>query len=132
MVKQRTKHFRCSKTHGRGSKKKGRGAGERGGRGKAGLHKHKYLAALKLEKKGIKVFGKHGFNLPKRSRERAINVGQLEQSFPSIQKINLTEFAYDKWLGAGKISNPIEVKVKKATNLAKRKIEERGGKVAEG
>jgi large subunit ribosomal protein L15 len=83
MVKQRTKHFRASKTYGRGSKKKGRGAGERGGRGKAGLHKHKYLTTLKLEKKGEKVFGRHGFNPPKRSKQRAINIGKLEQSFSS-------------------------------------------------
>jgi large subunit ribosomal protein L15 len=132
MVRQRTKHFRGSKTHGRGSKKKGRGAGERGGRGKAGLHKHKYFTALKLEKKGIKVFGKQGFNPPKRAKRKAMNVGELEQKFPSTKAINLTKLGYDKLLGAGKINNPIEVKVKRATEQAKAKVEEKGGKVIEG
>ena len=42
----RTSKFRGSRTHGRG-KKAGRGAGKRGGRGNAGLHKHRYITTVK-------------------------------------------------------------------------------------
>lgn len=132
MAKEKTKHFRGSKTYGRGSTKKGRGAGERGGRGKTGLHKHKYLRALKMEKKGINVFGAHGFTPLKKAEDRVINIGELEERFQHSKKIDLTKLDYDKLLGAGKISGPVEVTVRSVTRLAKQKIETKGGKVIEG
>lgn len=65
MVKLKVKKFRGSRTCGGGSHKKRRGAGHRGGRGNAGVHKHKYLKYLKLEKLGLYEFGKHGFTRPR-------------------------------------------------------------------
>ncbi|MCX8172578.1 MAG: uL15 family ribosomal protein [Archaeoglobaceae archaeon] len=65
MPKLKVKKFRGSRTCGGGSHKKRRGAGHRGGRGNAGVHKHKYLKFLKLEKLGLYEFGKHGFTRPK-------------------------------------------------------------------
>ena len=38
----------ANRTHGRG-KKSGRGAGIHGGRGNAGLHKHKFMHMLKYD-----------------------------------------------------------------------------------
>lgn len=79
MPKLRVKKFRGSRTCGGGSHKKRRGAGHRGGRGNAGVHKHKYLKFLKLEKLGLYEFGKHGFTRPKSvveefSREKALKL----------------------------------------------------------
>lgn len=65
MPKLRVKKYRGSRTCGGGSHKKRRGAGHRGGRGNAGVHKHKYLKFLKLEKLGLYEFGKHGFTRPR-------------------------------------------------------------------
>uniref|UniRef100_A0A7J2TGM7 Large ribosomal subunit protein uL15 n=1 Tax=Archaeoglobus fulgidus TaxID=2234 RepID=A0A7J2TGM7_ARCFL len=65
MPKLRVKKYRGSRTCGGGSHKKRRGAGHRGGRGNAGVHKHKYLKFLKLAKLGLYEFGKHGFTRPK-------------------------------------------------------------------
>ncbi|MCS7118937.1 MAG: uL15 family ribosomal protein [Archaeoglobaceae archaeon] len=65
MPKLKVKKFRGSRTCGGGSHKKRRGAGHRGGRGNAGVHKHKYLKFIKLEKLGLYEFGKHGFTRPK-------------------------------------------------------------------
>jgi len=77
MPKLKVKKFRGSRTCGGGSHKKRRGAGHRGGRGNAGVHKHKYLKFLKLERLGLYEFGKHGFTRPKAvvaevSRERTL------------------------------------------------------------
>jgi large subunit ribosomal protein L15 len=65
MPKKRIKKIRGSRTCGGGSHKKRRGAGHRGGRGNAGVHKHKYIRFLKLAKEGKYEFGKHGFTRPK-------------------------------------------------------------------
>ncbi len=65
MPKKKVKKYRGSKTCGGGSKKKRRGGGSRGGRGNAGVHKHKYIKFVKLAKEGLYEFGKHGFNRPK-------------------------------------------------------------------
>ncbi len=65
MPKKKVKKIRGSRTCGWGSHKKRRGAGNRGGRGNAGVHKHKYIKFVKLAKLGLYEFGKHGFNRPK-------------------------------------------------------------------
>lgn len=77
MPKLKVKKFRGSRTCGGGSHKKRRGAGHRGGRGNAGVHKHKYLKFLKLERLGLYESGKHGFTRPKSiigevSREKTV------------------------------------------------------------
>jgi large subunit ribosomal protein L15 len=57
LTRKKTKKFRGSRTHGRG-KKAGRGAGLRGGRGNAGLLKHRYMYMIKNMPNH---FGKQGF-----------------------------------------------------------------------
>ncbi len=65
MPKKKVKKFRGSRTHGKGRNRRNRGAGCRGGRGNAGVHKHKYLKFIKLAKLGLYQFGKYGFTRPK-------------------------------------------------------------------
>ena len=74
-------------THGRG-KKAGRGAGLRGGRGNAGLLKHRHMYMTKYMPDH---FGRHGFKRPQSviKKEKIINVGQLEVKFPSKKDIDL-------------------------------------------
>ena len=126
MVRDKTKKRRGSRTHGRG-KKAGRGAGLRGGRGNAGLHKHKYTYVLKYMRD---YFGRRGF---KRSFDRkevkVINVGDIERLFPNREEINLKEEGFDKLLGKGEIKTKVKIIVPKATDRAIRKIEEKGGEV---
>ena len=64
MPKKKVKKIRGSRTCGGGSHKKRRGAGHRGGRGNAGVHKHKYIKFIKLAKEGLYEFGKRGFTRP--------------------------------------------------------------------
>jgi large subunit ribosomal protein L15 len=136
---KREKH-RASRTHGRG-KKAGRGAGKRGGRGNAGLHKHKYITTVKYDPKH---FGRYGFKRPPLTYEKdikVINVSQLEDRLENFMKmgyakeqknkisIDLAAAGYDKLLGSGSITKSLEVTVDYATQRAISKIEEAGGSV---
>jgi large subunit ribosomal protein L15 len=114
-------------THGRG-KKAGRGAGLRGGRGNAGLLKHRYMYMVKNMPDH---FGRHGFKRPQSivKKDKIINVGQLEGLFPGKKDIDLTKEGYDKLLGGGNIKTKIKIKVDSASEKAVSKIEDKGGEV---
>lgn len=114
-------------THGRG-KKAGRGAGLRGGRGNAGLLKHRYMHMTKYMPDH---FGRHGFKRPQSILKKAktINVGDLEERFPDKKVINLSEEGFDKLLGSGKISTKIKITVSSASQKAIDKITDQGGEV---
>jgi large subunit ribosomal protein L15 len=114
-------------THGRG-KKAGRGAGLRGGRGNAGLLKHKWMHMVKYMPDH---FGKHGFKRPPSvvKRDKIINVGDLEEKFPEQKELNLTKEGYDKLLGGGKINSKIKIRINSASEQAINKIKEKGGEV---
>jgi large subunit ribosomal protein L15 len=127
MVRTKTKKLRGSKRHGRGYKS-GRGAGLRGGRGNAGLHKHKVMHMIKYMPDH---FGVHGFKRPRSviKKIRTINVGELEEMYPGQSEIDLTKDGYDKLLGGGVINSKLTVIVKSATSQAVKKITEKGGLV---
>jgi len=135
----RTEKFRGRRTHGRGHKS-GRGAGIRGGRGNAGLLKHKFMYVI-LNMPNH--FGRHGFKRPQSvvSSNVVINVNDIEEKLQDylksgiatqdgdIYKVNLTELGYDKLLGTGRITVPVEITVSSASPGAVKKIEAAGGKV---
>ncbi len=112
-------------THGKG-KKGGRGAGLRGGKGNAGLCKHRFMYMTKYMPGH---FGVHGFKRPQSviTKDRIINVGEIEDKFPDMKTINLTEEGYDKLLGAGKIKSKLKITVNSASEKAINKIKEQGG-----
>ncbi len=114
-------------THGRG-KKGGRGAGLRGGRGNAGLIKHKWMHMVKYMPDH---FGRHGFKRPQSitMKIKTINVGQLEDKFPGKNDIDLDKEGYSKLLGGGKLSKKIKVKVNSASEKALEKVKEKGGEI---
>ena len=114
-------------THGRG-KKGGRGAGLRGGRGNAGLMKHRHMYMTKYMPDH---FGHHGFKRPQSilKRDVTINVGKLDKEFSGKKEIDLTKEGYDKLLGGGVISTKLKIKVEKASQNAIDKIEGQGGQV---
>jgi len=114
-------------THGRG-KKAGRGAGLRGGRGNAGLLKHRWMYMVKNMPDH---FGRHGFKRPQSiiKKDKTINVGDLEERFPSKKAINLTEEGIDKLLGGGNVSTKFTITVNSASESAVAKIKDKGGEV---
>jgi large subunit ribosomal protein L15 len=128
---------------GWGSRKKHRGAGERGGRGLAGLHKHRWPYALKYMPEH---FGKRGFVRPPAVSRvvSAVNVGDLDQRLEEfLQKglakreaerivIDVTKLGFEKVLGRGRVTRPFDVIAKEFSESAKRKLEEAGGKAIAG
>jgi large subunit ribosomal protein L15 len=127
LARRKTKKFRGSMTHGKG-KKGGRGAGLRGGRGNAGLLKHRYVYMIKNMPDH---FGRHGFKRPQCviKKDKTINVGELEDKFPGKNDINLEKEGFDKLLGGGKLNSKLKIKVDSASEKAIEKIKEKGGEV---
>ena len=127
MARKKTKKFRGSMTHGRG-KKAGRGAGLKGGKGNAGLNKHKFMHMMKYMPDH---FGRKGFKRPISiiKKDKIINVGKLEEIFPNKKEIDLGKEGFDKLLGGGTINNSVKIKVNQASEKAIIKIKEKGGEV---
>ena len=126
---------RGSRTHGFGRVGQHRGGGQRGGHGKAGLHKHKWTYVIKYEPD---YFGKKGFTSPKNLKRRVnvINVGVLDELAEKLSTekegklfIDLESFSYTKLLGAGKVTKPLIVKAPSCSKSAAEKIREAGGQV---
>lgn len=138
--KKKVRKFRGKRTYGYGSHKKHRGGGSRGGRGLAGMHKHKWSYTVKY---APDHFGKRGFKIPLAvtKKVKSINLKQLDQLTEKLVeqklaekegdkiKINLTKLGYQKVLGSGKIRKPLIVEAKFFSKKAIKKIEKAGGRV---
>lgn len=131
-ARKKTSKYRGKRTMGRG-KKAGRGKGKRGGTGNAGLHKHKYLHTVIYDPLH---FGVHGFTMPDEAKHEVavINVQQLEERWGAFAAaapgpVDLSPHGIDKLLGAGRVTQPLHVKVKWASKQAVDKIKAAGGSV---
>ncbi len=118
--------FRYSGTHGKG-KNASRGAGSRGGRGKAGAHKHKYM---QMVKKMIEPWGRKGFVSKNHKSNKYINIEEIKNL--NQTEIDLKELGYDKLLGKGRADKAYKITVPKATKIAEEKIKEAGGEIIYG
>lgn len=135
----KTEKFRGSRTHGRG-KKAGRGAGKRGGRGNAGLNKHKVMTMIKYMPGHL---GRYGFKRPQKmvGQDISINIRDLEFHMDRflaeghVKKdgdaiaLDLNALGYDKLLGAGEVTTPLHITIAKTSASASSKIEDAGGKI---
>ena len=111
---------RC-RTHGRGHKA-GRGAGKRGGRGNAGINKHRVMTRIKYMPNH---WGMHGFNRHPslRTVHLTCNVSDLANLVADSDSVDLAEHGVDKLLGSGRVT------VAQASARAIEKIEAAGGSV---
>lgn len=127
MGQRSQKHRGRCRTNGRGHKA-GRGAGKRGGRGNAGMNKHRVMTRIKYMPNH---WGMHGFNRDPSLRNVSVtvNVGQLEEMADGADTIDLGELGIDKLLGSGRISSSLTVTVESASAKAVEKIEAAGGTV---
>ena len=127
---RKSKYLRGMRRHGKGNIKNRRGAGNRGGRGKAGMHKHKWSYTVKYEPD---KYGRHGFVRHNKKPMPAINVWEIENYIKQnmLEKDGeLYTFTFKgKILGSGEITKPVKVRALKITQKAKKKIEEAGGRV---
>ncbi len=136
--KRDTRKYRGSRTHGFGRVGQHRKGGQRGGKGKAGLHKGGWTWTVKYDKNH---FGKHGFQRPSRiiPETKIINVGQIENMIDTLleQKIatqqnnqitlNLADIGVTKVLGSGNITRAMILTAQHFTKKAIKKIEAVGG-----
>ena len=121
------KHRGRCRTHGRGHKA-GRGAGKRGGRGNAGMNKHRVMTRIKYMPGH---WGMHGFNRAPSLRTVYVtcNVSDLERMADGEDSVNLTEMGIDKLLGSGRISTALTVTVEEWSARAAEKISAAGGSI---
>ena len=130
--------LRGSRTVAGGCSKKRRGAGNRGGKGKAGGHKHHWTWMVKFDPKH---FGKYGFKRPQGTAQvfNPVNVDFLDENSDKLLSqgiateednkiiIDVTELGYNKVLGKGKISKALTIKAPQFSKSAVSKIENAGG-----
>lgn len=118
--------FRGSTKHGWGAKKKHRGGGHRGGRGNAGLMKHKKSWMVKFDPDH---FGKKGFFSMGRKNVKAINLKQVDELARQTGKIeiDIAEYGYNKLLSTGKLTHKIRIKAQSYSKKTKEKVKEMGG-----
>ncbi|MFC1454634.1 uL15m family ribosomal protein [Candidatus Undinarchaeota archaeon] len=129
-IRSKNERQRGYSSHGWGHKKKHRGAGNRGGRGRAGYTKHKFVYALihghyeggKLAETGFKTHPSQIEHI------RSINLFQLEELAGDKKEINLADYNIQKVLGGGKFSKKLTVKADYFSASALEKIEKAGGK----
>ena len=137
--KRKVRKQRGSRTYGYGRVGQHRGGGQRGGHGKAGLHKHKWSYVLRNKPD---YFQKRGFKSPRSKEADTINVGELSEQVDQLLKekkavkrrdgihIDLEELGYDKLLGSGQVSRrPLIIKVASYSRAALEKLEGAKGKI---
>ncbi|MCX8204597.1 MAG: 50S ribosomal protein L15 [Candidatus Nezhaarchaeota archaeon] len=139
-AKKASRKYRGTRTCGWGRVGQHRKSGGRGGRGHAGMHKHKWSWVLKYARE---YFGKHGFKRPPEVVWKLpfINVGELEQLVAELESQGKLEFmdglpllegpklGFFKVLGRGRVTRPMAVKAPFFTERAVEKIVEAGGRV---
>lgn len=142
---KRKKNTRQIRTTGWGHKKKHRGRGSKGGQGRAGYHKHKFVYAIKNKMFDNGRLASTGFvrHASLQWDPTTINVSQLDEMVPrlleqklakkagNMVEIDLAALGIEKLLGSGKIGQPLSIKVLSASESAKEKIEKAGGKIVE-
>lgn len=127
----KAKKMRGSMTHGAGRKAR-RGAGLKGGRGRAGANKHRFLQLQVLGGKhphlAARPWGRTGFTSKSRTpKDTVLNVCDLGRF--EGPEVDLGEHGITKLLGTGTAPSGYKVKVNKATDSAISKIEAAGGSV---
>jgi large subunit ribosomal protein L15 len=134
-IEKRHRKFRGRRTY-HGSHKKWRGGGSRGGRGRAGLHKHKWTYMVKYDKEHFGRF----VNKRYQKRIAFVNVDYLSKKAETFLKekiaqkegdaikINVGKLGFGKVLGAGKVTLPLIVEAKAFSKSAEEKLAKAGGK----
>lgn len=116
------------RSFGRGNVKNRRGSGNRGGRGKAGLHKHRYTWTVKY---APDYFGKYGFH-PPTSREVPVmhlyDIQQRAMHGELGQKEGKYHLEFQgKILSTGALSLPVYIRALAWSKRCEEKVKKAGG-----
>ena len=116
------------RTFGKGNTKNKRGAGNRGGKGNAGLAKHKFSWVTANDPD---YFGTYGFVRPNRKEIDVLNLFELNQKAilgKLEKKGNKFYFEFKgKILGSGAVSVPLVIKALGWSKNAEEKVKKAGG-----
>ncbi|MEK6902149.1 MAG: uL15 family ribosomal protein [archaeon] len=127
---------RGERTHGHGDTKNRRGSGNRGGRGRAGSHKHKFS-------KYYMTFGIKIRMNPMHLKGKALNVGQVSDQLNEWMRLGKVTQEDGMWvvdgkkvgiakiLGAGEATKGLYIQNIKVSEKARQKIEEAEGEIEE-
>lgn len=129
-VKKKSRHSLGNRYRGRGNVKRGRGKGSKGGKGRGGMHKHRWSLAIN-EKSGPGSFGFVCQNT--KAKGEVINLWQINQMVLS-GKIEKAASGYPfefkgKVLGSGEVDFPLQIKAESCSPKAKEKVEKAGGRL---
>ncbi len=135
---KKSRKYRGSRTHGWGRVGQHRKSGSSGGRGRSGLHKHKWSLVMKYaeDSSGYPFFGKHGFKQPETivAARLGINVGELDSMLDELVSkglvqvvdgkyvVDLLKIGFNKLLGRGRVSRPMIVRAVWVSRKAEEKI----------
>lgn len=127
----RHRYMGTARTWGAGNTKRRRGKGSRGGKGMAGMGKHKWATTMNL---GVdNYFGKHGFVSKSLPIKECMNLGTIEDMYNAgkiEKKDGKATFVFDgKILSRGNINFPLVLKATAVSKSAKDKVEKAGGTV---
>lgn len=139
---RKSRKLRGSRTHGYGSVGQHRKAGSRGGRGAAGMHKHKWTWVVKYYPDW---FGKHGFKNPNptiiKDELKTINLRELSEiveellgkgelrTEAGLVEVDLQKLGFNKLLGKGELTRPLKIITPSASKRAIEKVKTAGGEV---
>lgn len=142
---KKSRKYRGYRTHGWGRVGQHRKSGSSGGRGRSGLHKHKWTFVMKYaeDSSGYPFFGKRGFKQPNAivAARVGINVGELDMMLDELVSrglaqvvdgkyvVDLLKLGFNKLLGGGRVTKPIIVRAVWVTRKAEEKIRAAGGSV---
>ena len=136
-IKSKKRKYLGNRSYGRGNTKNGRGKGTRGGVGRAGYHKHKWLKTIK---EGLHKSRRHGF--VNRNSESVlmteITIAQLQKNVDAGMYKKSADGKYDvalpvrcKVLSQGKLTAALKISAGAFSAAAKEKITKAGGQVLE-
>ncbi len=131
------KKFLGNRTHGGGNAKNRRGKGSRGGVGRAGFHKHKWLQTIKRGE----IRGEKGFRNPSPSarsgkKPREVSLGEIQREIDAGKHAAGADGVYAlalrgcKVLSGGELRAKIAVRAAGFSGKAKQKIAAAGGSVS--
>ena len=131
----KSRKYLGNRSHGAGNTKNRRGKGSKGGVGRAGYHKHKWLKTIKEGLNGSRRRGFTNRNATISSQislaklQMEIEAGKYKKEADGSYRIELTDT--QRVLSQGDLTAKIAIKAGKFTAKAKEKIEKAGGKIIE-
>src|SRR3989338_8360317 len=134
LTKSKKRKYLGNRTYGGGNTKNRRGKGSRGGVGRAGYHKHKWLKTIK---EGLNKSRRTGFVHYNSKKIQTITLGEIQSALALGKyqkgpggKFELVFSDKMKILSQGELVDAINIKAGSFSARAKEKIEKAGGTVS--